>query len=809
MFVSALMLPASAVAQRATRAPAPRRAIRRDIPLTNMIRRAMAAGTRDSSGRPGRNYWQLWTEYTIHARLEPSTSRLTGSESIVLHNNGDSAMRTIVMRLDQNIYAPNVPRDQQVPDITDGMKITRLSVNGHDAELRSAPGGCLPENRPGAPAEAPLTAPRATGLGITSACIGLPTPISQKATARIDVEWSFKVPHVDGDRGLRMGTWGDTLYEIAQWYPRVAVFDDLRDGGWDTEPYLGAAEFYNNYGHFDVSIDVPAGWIVGSTGVLQNPEQVLTANERERLSHVLESDSTRSIVGAGERGAGSATAAGDRLIWHFVADTVSDVAWGTSNKYLWDATRATIPGRGAIPVNLLYLAGHASNYAEVASRVRHALEFYSTLWMPYAYPRMTVIDGPDTGMEYPQLIMSAEGAADHETGHQWWPMMVGVNETWYGFMDEGFNQYMNILSAQDAKKQPRNVDGRGRAYGEVSGDEREAPLMWNENFGGPMYGFEAYGKAPEMLSMLGGVAGDSAVTRAMSDYAKAWRFKHPSPWDYAFFMSRALKKDLGWFWYYWLFTTDAVNESVGRVATVGSRTTVTVRQDGEMPSPVVLAVHLAMKGPTIRKMPNSRMTDSVTAFVTYPADVWFSGSRTFNAVLDFGGRKIEKITLDPFGRYPDSDTTDNVWPRALALSREGTSVNLASMKDFAARYTAAWCSQDPSQVASFFAQDGSLTINAAAPSVGRTAITASARGFMSAFPDLIVQMDAIEPHGAGFIYRWILSGTNSGPGGTGHRVHIIGHEEWIIGADGLIAKSLGHFDEAEYKRQLDAPSTKQ
>ena len=136
LMVSAALLPVSMLAQKpATRVPSPQRAIRRDIPLTNMIRGAMAAGTRDSSGRPGRNYWQLWTEYTINARLEPSTSTLTGRESIVLHNNSDSAMRTIVMRLDQNIYAPNVPRDQQVPDITQGMKVTRLSVNGQNAEL--------------------------------------------------------------------------------------------------------------------------------------------------------------------------------------------------------------------------------------------------------------------------------------------------------------------------------------------------------------------------------------------------------------------------------------------------------------------------------------------------------------------------------------------------------------------------------------------------------------------------------------------------------------------------------------------------
>jgi hypothetical protein len=358
------------------------------------------------------------------------------------------------------------------------------------------------------------------------------------------------------------------------------------------------------------------------------------------------------------------TAAGDRLGWNFVADTVGDFAWGTSSKYVWDATRATIPGKGAIPVNIFYLAGDASKYAAVPQVVRHALEFYSRLWMPYAYPRMTVIEGPDHGMEYPQLIMSAEGAADHETGHQWWPMMVGVNETWYGWMDEGFNQYMTILSDQDAKGEPRNVNGRGQSYGDVNGDEREAPLMWNENFDGPLYGFTAYDKTPEMLSMLGGIVGDSAVTRAMSEYAKAWRFKHPSPWDYAFFMSRALKKDLGWFWYSWLFATDAVEGSIASVRTLGGRTTVTVRDKGEMPSPVVLKVQFAPRGVAIRKMPNARMLDSVTAIVTYPVDVWFGGSRTFKTTLDFGARRIEKITLDPLGRFPDRDTTDNVWPRA-------------------------------------------------------------------------------------------------------------------------------------------------
>ncbi len=658
----AAALPGPAASQATPKLPD--RAVRRDIPLTNMIRRAFAAGTRDSTGRPGRNYWQLWTDYTINARFEPTTSTVTGHETTVIHNQSDSAMRTIVMRLDQNIFSPNVPRAEQVTEITDGMKLTKLTVNGEAVDLNPPPAG-----RGGRGAAPPAVRLAASGINTTSARITLPNPIAAKGTATIEAEWSFRVPRADNVRGIRMGRWADTLYEVAQWYPRVAVFDDLRQGGWDTDPYLGPSEFYNNFGHFDVKIDVPAGWIVGATGVLQNPQEVLSATARERLSHVLESDSTRTIVGANERGPGVATAAGDRLVWHFVADTAGDVAWATSNQYVWDATRATIPGKGPIPVNMLYLPGHATAYANGGPVARHALEFYSKLWMPYAFPVLTMVDGPEGGMEYPMFIMSSVGAADHETGHEWWPMMVGTNETWYGFMDEGFNQYMNSLSRFDSQHQPANLDGPGQSYGRMSGNETEAPLMWDANYGGPNYSFQAYSKAPMMLSMLGGVVGDSAVWHAMSDYAKAWRFKHPSPWDYAFFMSNALKdkqKELGWFWYYWLFTTESVDGSITGMKTAGNTTTVTVRQDGQMPSPVVLKVQFAPKGPAIKPMRNSKMIDSATAIVTWPVDVWFGGSKTFKADLTFGARKIVRVKLDPGCRFPDRDTADNAWPRDTA-----------------------------------------------------------------------------------------------------------------------------------------------
>jgi hypothetical protein len=291
--------------------------------------------------------------------------------------------------------------------------------------------------------------------------------------------------------------------------------------------------------------------------------------------------------------------------------------------------------------------------------------------MPYAFPQLTMVDGPELGMEYPMFIMSAVFAADHEVGHEWWPMMVGVNETWYGWMDEGFNQYMNILSDADLDGKPYKLDSLGMSYGEISGNDLEPPLMWDENYAGPFYGFVAYGKAPLMLSALGGVVGDTAVWRAMSGYAKAWRFKHPSPWDYAFYMNNALHQDLSWFWNYWLFTTESVEGSIQDVRTSGRRTTVTVRQDGQMPAPVILKVEFAPTGPAIRAMSNSTMKDANTAIVTYPVDVWFPGSRTFNAVLDFGGRAITRITLDPAMRFPDRNAADNVWPRAVPAPKVG------------------------------------------------------------------------------------------------------------------------------------------
>ncbi len=654
--------PVHAQARPATPGAEVPRAIRRDVPLTNGIRRALEAGTRDTTGRPGPNYWQLETDYVINVRLDPPTDTLTGTETITLHNNSPDELNEIVLRLDHNIFRGLVPRGSSVPaENTEGVVVTRISVNGQAVDLAPPPPQGGRRGR-GASASRRLAV---IGLDQTVARVMLETPIPARSTATIEIAWHTKLPGGPNGRGHRMTQRFDhTLFQPTQWFPRIAMYDDL--WGWDTNVYLGPSEFNNNFGRFDVRIDVPAGWIVSGTGVLQNPAEVLTAKARERLSHVLESDDVITIVSEDEIGPGQATAAGDRLVWHHVADMVNDFAWATAEKFVWRATRATIPGKGPVPIHMVFLPERANLYENAGPIARHALEFYSKLWAPYPFPQLTLQDGPSAGMEYPMVINSNQGAADHEAGHQWWPMMVGTNETRYGWMDEGFNQYMNVLSRADARGVAPSLDSLGQSYGRTSGSEDEPPMMWNANYAGNMYGFQTYSKAPLMFSMLGGIVGDAAVERGISEYTKTWAFKHPTPWDFVFFMNDALGQDLGWFWYSWLWTTDAVDGSIAGVRTNGPHTIVTVRQDGQMPSPVVLEVAFAPTGPAIAPMANAKMKDATTAIVTWPVDVWFDGRRTFDAALEFGARPIASITLDPGCRFPDRDPGDNVWPKPPA-----------------------------------------------------------------------------------------------------------------------------------------------
>jgi len=632
------------------------RSVRLDVPMKRNVRKAITEGTRDFSGRPGPNYWQLEADYTIEASLDPSTQTITGTEKIQMHNNSKDDLSTIMLRLDHNIFRATSQRGAATPaEITEGMVLTSLKIGGKVIDLNAPYASGRDGNPPAHESVSDLTG--------TLARVNLVDRVKAGTTVEIEIAWNTKLPGGNSGKGHRMTQRiSDKLFQPTQWYPRLAKYDDLR--GWETNPYLGPAEFYNNFGRFDVYLTVPGGWIVSGTGILQNPQEVLTGTARQRLATVLNSDDEVMIVDESEKGPGRSTAPGDKLTWHFVAEKVNDFAWATAENFVWKATRATIPGKGPIPIHMLYRPEKASSFALAGKIARHALEFYSTLWAPYPFPQLTMQDGPSAGMEYPMVINSNQGAADHETAHQWWPMMVGTNESRYGWMDEGFNQYMNILSAADSRKVHYNLDGLGNSYGRISQTDNEAPMMWNATDSGFGYLFQTYYKTPLMLSMLGEIVGDDAVIEAMKKYTAAWAFKHPSPWDYMFFMNNELGQNLEWFWYYWLFTTESVEGSIQNVKTLNGKTIVTVHQAGEMPSPIVLKVEFESKGSAIKKSANLKIIDANTVIVTYPVSVWFNGKRNFDAVMDFGQAKIKKITLDPHGRFPDINLLDNVWPKA-------------------------------------------------------------------------------------------------------------------------------------------------
>ncbi|HEX2724018.1 MAG TPA: M1 family metallopeptidase [Gemmatimonadaceae bacterium] len=602
--------------------------MRRDIPIGPQMRKAFAAGTRDSSGAPGRRYWQQKVDYQIEATLDPSTNQIRGQETILLHNTTPDTLKTVVLRLYQNYFTPRVERNDYITDLTDGVTVERLSINGNPI---------------------PLANEKQYDLDERIATVTPQSAILPGATAKIETAWRFTVPDVDTTvRGQRMGRYRSYLYQVAQWYPQVAMYDDLR--GWDTDQYLGNGEFFNQFGSFDVKITVPGGWLVGATGDLLNPGEVLSQRTRDRLALAMSADTTIHVVEASERGS-SATAGGATLTWHFRAPLVNDFAFAVSRDYVYDATHATIPGKGKIPIHVLYLPKHTlyrtNNTAQFG---RKALEQYSSFLFPYEFSQGTIADGPETGMEYPMIIFSGSslGVTVHEFGHQWFPMMVGSNETRHGFMDEGFDEYVVAAAVAAITNQPANFQNRAAGYRRVAGSELEAPMTWPTDHAGPYSSVATYSKAEVALNALGGIVGDSAVQRALATYARDWKYKHPSPWDFFFSMNRSLRRDLGWFWYGWFFTNYTFDQAIESVTIERGDAVIRIRDKADLAMPVIALVEF---------------TDGTRQTTTLPAELWFAGSRKLSARVPLGGRTVKSVSLDPDNRFQDLFRGDNVWPR--------------------------------------------------------------------------------------------------------------------------------------------------
>jgi len=619
----------------------------RQVPVDAQFDEAVAAGTRTRTGVPGPRYWTNRVDYVIDAALDPATGRLEGEERIAYTNNSPDTLGVLVLRLYQNLFSQGVPRNRFVP-ITGGMELGALTVDGAVAQ-------------PVTPGQRPQGA--AYQVSGTLLNVRPPAPIPPGATATLELSWSFTVPPAGAPRH---GHIDHTIYNVAQWYPQVATYDDL--DGWHTWPYLGDGEFYLEYGDFDVSLTLPEGWVVGATGELANADEVLTEPVRERLARALRQDDVVHVVTEEMFGAGDATlrAPGGSLTWRFTAEDVRDFAFATSNRYLWDATRAVTPDSddaGSAPDTVAvhaFFPPSATTWRDAARYIRHSVEYHAEHWHPYPWPHMTGAMGPVGGMEYPMLTFVAAFGQErlvyevlnHEIGHMWYPMMVGSNEPSYPWMDEGLTTYIENYATADFFEDDRAFTQSAMSALQALRASGHTPIMRHADLHGPggTRGASSYHKPATLLRALETVIGREAVWQALADYADAWIYRHPQPIDFFNTVERVAGRDLDWFWYPWFYETVSMDQALREVRlSEDLRTaTVTVLDEGDAPMPITL--DFTLEGGAVERR-------------TLPVDVWLEdGARTWTGSFQLPG-PVNRVEAGGGYEGLEPDRADNVWQR--------------------------------------------------------------------------------------------------------------------------------------------------
>ena len=660
----ALLAPTFARAQRRQSAPprADTAAHRRPIPGAVVIPpafgRAIANGTRTPSGEPGPHNWVQHARYSIDASIDPATNTLTGSERVTYVNNSPDTLTQLAVYLRQNVFRAGSQRRDDAP-LTDGVKLARVVANGSTlVELSSDE-------------ESSSSTSRRAGYEVdgTVMWMRLPTPLLPHSSASLEFAWSFIPPLTPSDG--REGR-DDHLYLMGYWYPQVAVYDDVN--GWMADPYLLEAEFYMDPADYDVRITSPRGWVVGATGSLQNGDSVLSSAAREKLAQARSTGSVVAISTPRDGGAAFASPA-PTVTWHFTAPNVRDFAWGTSDRYQWDATRALIKDASGKPdtVNIysfFRLDARASAWAAGGARyTRDAVQQLSAYLWEYPWPTMTSMEGVLTGggMEYPRLTfmqpwadtLSLAGDLMHETGHMWFPMQVGSSETRFPWMDEGFTQF-------DAAQGMRQLYGEPRKGGRIADQEPGQRALYvkralagedqilmtpGDLFPSNLYNVMYYDKTAQILSALRGILGEETFHRAYREYGRRWIGRHPYPYDFFNTIEDVSKQDLSWFWSSWFFEAWPLDQAIVSVKNDGTSVAITIEDRGLAPMPVELAV--------------TRANGKVER-VHIPATVWLHGARTYVARVARGA-EVMKVEIDPDGWFPDVDRTNQLWttPRGM------------------------------------------------------------------------------------------------------------------------------------------------
>jgi len=615
------------------------------------VHAAVNRGTRSLSGAPGPDYWQNSSDYQIRARVTPADSTLHGEETVTYHNASPDTLRYVLFHLYQNLMAPLAAREAPASWSTGGMILEEIRQGGQAVPLPVAAGRRTRD----------VKAARVFG---TSMRVPLPEPLLPGEMRTFFLRWHFRIPPVASER---MGIVDETTAQIAQWYPQIAVYDDVH--GWDAQQYMGTGEFYLDYGHFHYSVTLPAGFIVGGTGTLTNPEEVLTEAEIQVRARAADSDEIVHVLTAEGFGPGSATrgSEGDLLTWEFDAEHVRDVAFSYSDHYLWDATRALVDAeRGRRAMVYVMYRPQAPGFPQVAAMARAALESHSRRLVPYPYPQLTQTEGGSGGMEYPMTVFvqayrdvyRMDEVTAHEIGHEWFPMLVGSNETRYGWQDEGLNTFDTFFATDDyfgeGPGQTAAFVGKGlrdaqKGYvGFARRADEDLTMMSPANSFGVVdagYVVEAYDKPASTLWALRSMLGAEKFERAYHAYIERWAYRHPTPWDFFLTFDDVTGVDLAPVWGPWFFGRERLDQAVAAVEQSDGRLRVTVENRGGLYAPVDVTATLA---------------DGTRVLWRQPMAAWYAGSRRIVVSHPVAGR-VTRVELDAAGDFPDVDRDNNVW----------------------------------------------------------------------------------------------------------------------------------------------------
>lgn len=643
---------------------------------------------RSGSGAPGPMYWQNEADYVMHAAIDTDRKVLSDDEVITYTNNSPDTLTTLWIHLDQNIYRED-SRAHNLGAPVGGARTRPARPGQPAAAANRAPNDEADHHTDGIVFESVELEPAVAGpatkadylLDDTRMAIRLATPMKPHSALRIHMKYHYTITGPWGGRT----SWGTAehgdIYDIAQWYPRMCVYDDLR--GWDTLPYIGS-EFYLEYGHFDYYVTVPASFLVSGDGELVNPADVLTKTQIARLEQARHSDKTVYIRTPEETtDPASRPKSSGTLTWHYRMDHTRDVAFSASPTFVWDAARINLPPKSApgddppnaLPATTIPLAMSVypvesvgpDGWSRSTEYLKDAVEDFSRRWFPYPWPTAINVAGFSTGMEYPG--MAFDGIHDqtkelfwitaHEIGHSWFPMIVGSNERRWAFMDEGFNTYIDTFESDDFQKGvygPKR-DSEYSAGGEPADtivkvlDNPDAPNIltpadgFTYSLGHPVQYFKgAYGNTLLREQILGPERFDRAFRR----YIREWAYKHPSPSDFFRTMESEGGEDLSYFWRGWYmhnWTFDLAVDSAHYV-----------NDDPKAGLVVSVSNRRALVLPATLEV---TYKDGTKQRIRIPAEAWLNkatGNFTFH-----GDKPVSTVTLDPDHVLPDDNRVNNIY----------------------------------------------------------------------------------------------------------------------------------------------------